>query len=53
MCRDISGISTNEVTEMALLLIDTAGCDLHELDLPEEVSKANEGQWNTGKIIIV
>ncbi len=33
----------NDETGIAVLLIDTAGCDLQELDVPEEISKANEG----------
>ena len=34
----------NDETQLPLLLIDTAGCDLPEMDVPEEVSKGNEGQ---------
>ena len=41
--RDLPGIIENDVTLVPLLLIDTAGCDLHELDLPDEQSKGNEG----------
>ena len=40
---------------MPLLLIDTAGCNLHELDIADEFSKGNEGNgslkaliWNVG-----
>ena len=36
-------IQETDDTTQPLLLIDTAGCDLHELDLPEEISKGNEG----------
>ena len=32
-----------EETSEPLLLIDTAGCQLFELDVPEEISKGNEG----------
>lgn len=37
----------SEDTSIPLLLIDTAGCDLNELDLAEEVSKGNEGWYRT------
>ena len=40
---DMPGIQETDDTTQALLLIDTAGCDLHDLDLPEEISKGNEG----------
>jgi hypothetical protein len=30
-------------------LVDTAGCELYELDLPEEISKGNEGHYWTNK----
>ena len=41
--RDMPGITDNETSILPLLYIDTAGCDLRELDLPEEISKGNEG----------
>ncbi|GFO34359.1 DNA-binding protein smubp-2 [Plakobranchus ocellatus] len=44
LLRDLEGVSNTEETAAPLLLIDTAGCDLRELDLPEEVSKGNEGE---------
>lgn len=34
----------NDITREPLLLIDTAGCDLQELDLPDEQSRGNEGE---------
>lgn len=37
-----------ETTSIPLLLIDTAGCNLPELDLPQEVSKGNEGLYDFG-----
>ena len=43
-CSDLTGVSVTEDTQTALLLIDTAGCDLWELDVPDEVSKGNEGE---------
>lgn len=36
-----------EETNEPLLLIDTAGCQLYELDMPEEMSKGNEGEADT------
>ena len=42
---DMPGIQDTDDTTQPLLLIDTAGCDLHELDLPEEISKGNEGTF--------
>ncbi|CAC5358318.1 IGHMBP2 [Mytilus coruscus] len=44
LLRDIPGITDNEETSEPLLLIDTAGCEMYELDLPEEISKGNEGE---------
>ncbi|GFS16916.1 DNA-binding protein SMUBP-2 [Elysia marginata] len=44
LLKDLEGVSDTEETRVPLLLIDTAGCDLQELDLPEEVSKGNEGE---------
>ena len=41
--RDLDAVADNEITSCALLYIDTAGCDLPELDLPDEVSRGNEG----------
>ena len=40
----MQGVTSDEVTSEALLLIDTSGCDLQELDLPDEQSRGNEGQ---------
>jgi hypothetical protein len=39
------GITDNETSLLPLLYIDTAGCDLQELDLLEEISKGNEGTF--------
>lgn len=46
-CRDIEKVEETEETSEPLLLIDTAGCQLYELDVPEEISKGNEG-WLVG-----
>ena len=42
--RDLDGVEETEETSTALLLIDTAGCDIQELNVPDEMSKGNEGQ---------
>ncbi|XP_067663777.1 DNA-binding protein SMUBP-2-like [Haliotis asinina] len=44
LLRDLPGVTDCEETSCPLLLVDTAGCDLFELELPEEVSKGNEGE---------
>ncbi|XP_050417004.1 DNA-binding protein SMUBP-2 [Patella vulgata] len=44
LLKDLPHVNQSEETEIPLLLIDTAGCDLFELDLPEEISKGNEGE---------
>ncbi|KAL8606242.1 hypothetical protein ACOMHN_012874 [Nucella lapillus] len=44
LLRDLSNVEEGEITSTPLLLVDTAGCDLSELDLPQEVSKGNEGE---------
>ena len=43
---DLPSIEEDEITSTPLLLVDTAGCNLPELDLPQEVSKGNEGKGN-------
>ncbi|XP_041357729.1 LOW QUALITY PROTEIN: DNA-binding protein SMUBP-2-like [Gigantopelta aegis] len=44
LLKDLPGVEECEETSCPLLLIDTTGCDLYELDLPEEISKGNEGE---------
>ncbi|XP_061165035.1 DNA-binding protein SMUBP-2-like [Saccostrea echinata] len=44
LLRDIESVEESEETAEPLLLIDTAGCQLYELDVPEEISKGNEGE---------
>lgn len=44
LLRDMSGIEDGELTSDPLLLIDTAGCNLCEMDVPEEISKGNQGE---------
>ena len=41
--RDLGGVSSTCDTIIPLVLIDTAGLDLRELDTLEEESKGNEG----------
>ncbi|KFM70475.1 DNA-binding protein SMUBP-2, partial [Stegodyphus mimosarum] len=42
----LPGIESNDDTTVPLLLIDTAGCDLYELEAENEESKGNEGEAN-------
>ncbi|XP_072015866.1 DNA-binding protein SMUBP-2-like [Amphiura filiformis] len=44
LLKDLSSVTESENTSIPMLLIDTAGCDFHELDLQEELSKGNEGE---------
>ena len=41
--RELPGVKTNDDTESVLLLIDTAGCNLSELEVADNESKGNEG----------
>ena len=42
--RDLPGVTNSSLTTSALFFIDTAGCDLHELETESEESKGNEGE---------
>ncbi|KAK3594546.1 hypothetical protein CHS0354_023602 [Potamilus streckersoni] len=44
LLRDLPSVTECEETSIPLMFIDTAGCELRELDLPEEISKGNEGE---------
>ncbi|XP_052828218.1 DNA-binding protein SMUBP-2 [Octopus bimaculoides] len=44
LLKDLDRIEENELTTEPLILIDTAGCNLPELEVPEEISKGNEGE---------
>ncbi|NXS89588.1 SMBP2 protein, partial [Erpornis zantholeuca] len=44
LLRDLPGVSSTEETSTALLLIDTAGCGLFELEEEDEQSKGNPGE---------
>lgn len=41
--RDLPGVGSTEETETPLLLIDTAGCGLSEMETSDEQSKGNQG----------
>lgn len=42
--RDLPGVAGVEETSASLLLIDTAGCGLGEMEVTDEQSKGNEGK---------
>ncbi|XP_010146897.1 PREDICTED: LOW QUALITY PROTEIN: DNA-binding protein SMUBP-2, partial [Eurypyga helias] len=44
LLRDLPGVTSTDETTIPLLLIDTAGCGLFELELEEEQSKGNPGE---------
>ncbi|XP_029438093.1 DNA-binding protein SMUBP-2 [Rhinatrema bivittatum] len=44
LLKDLPGVASTEETGIPLLLIDTAGCGLFELDVEDEQSKGNEGE---------
>ncbi|KAL4229741.1 DNA-binding protein SMUBP-2 [Mactra antiquata] len=41
---ELPDVNNEEISLTPLVYIDTSGCDLRELDLPEEISKGNEGE---------
>lgn len=41
--RDLAGVVDVEETRIPLLLIDTAGCGLNEMEDTDEQSKGNQG----------
>lgn len=41
--RDLPGVTCVEETSTPLLLIDTAGCGLSEMEVTDEQSKGNQG----------
>lgn len=43
-CRDLPGVAATEDTGVPLLLVDTAGCGLFELEEEDEQSKGNPGE---------
>lgn len=42
--RDLAGVADVEETSMPLLLVDTAGCGLSEMEDTDEQSKGNQGK---------
>uniref|UniRef100_A0A8D0GXF9 Immunoglobulin mu DNA binding protein 2 n=1 Tax=Sphenodon punctatus TaxID=8508 RepID=A0A8D0GXF9_SPHPU len=44
LLKDLPGVASTDETRIPLLLIDTAGCGLLELEVEEEQSKGNEGE---------
>nr|XP_008106994.1 PREDICTED: DNA-binding protein SMUBP-2 [Anolis carolinensis] len=44
LLKDLPGVASTEETSIPLLLIDTAGCGLFELDVEDEQSKGNQGE---------
>ncbi|XP_064096292.1 DNA-binding protein SMUBP-2-like [Macrobrachium nipponense] len=44
LLSQLKDVTTNDDTEHALMLIDTAGCDCYELNTPEEQSKGNRNE---------
>ncbi|KAF5907620.1 DNA-binding protein SMUBP-2, partial [Clarias magur] len=44
LLRDLAGVAHVEETSMPLLLVDTAGCGLNEMEDTDEQSKGNQGE---------
>ncbi|KAJ7344288.1 hypothetical protein JRQ81_000238 [Phrynocephalus forsythii] len=44
LLKDLPGVAYTEETSIPLLLIDTAGCGLFELEVEDEQSKGNQGE---------
>ncbi|XP_026706235.1 DNA-binding protein SMUBP-2 [Athene cunicularia] len=44
LLKDLPGVTSTEETSIPLLLIDTAGCGLFELEVEDEQSKGNPGE---------
>ncbi|PFX24396.1 DNA-binding protein SMUBP-2 [Stylophora pistillata] len=44
LLKDLPGVQGTDETSLPLLLIDTAGCDVREKEVEDEVSKGNEGE---------
>lgn len=42
--RDLPGVAATEETSIPLLLVDTAGCGLFELEEDDSQSKGNPGE---------
>ena len=44
LLRDLPGVESTDDTSVALLLIDTAGCNMRENIGDDDISKANDGE---------
>nr|XP_020475017.1 DNA-binding protein SMUBP-2 isoform X2 [Monopterus albus] len=44
LLKDLPGVTSVDETSTPLLLIDTAGCGLSEMEVPDEQSKGNQGE---------
>jgi len=44
LLKDLPDVQETDETVIPLLLIDTTGCDVTELEVEDEVSKGNEGE---------
>ncbi|XP_028515203.1 DNA-binding protein SMUBP-2 [Exaiptasia diaphana] len=44
LLKDLPNVQETEETTIPLLLIDTTGCDVMELEVEDELSKGNEGE---------
>ena len=44
VCRDLPGVAATEETGLPLLLVDTAGCGLSELEQEDDQSRGNPGE---------
>lgn len=44
LLKDLPGVQETDETMHPLLLIDTAGCDVSENEVEDEVSKGNKGE---------
>uniref|UniRef100_A0A8C4TQN8 DNA-binding protein SMUBP-2 n=1 Tax=Falco tinnunculus TaxID=100819 RepID=A0A8C4TQN8_FALTI len=44
LLKDLPGVTSTEETTIPLLLVDTAGCGLFELEVEDEQSKGNPGE---------
>lgn len=45
MFSDLPGVMVTPLTSIPLIFVDTAGCNMNELDTTDEESKGNEGVW--------
>ncbi|XP_053283805.1 DNA-binding protein SMUBP-2 [Pleuronectes platessa] len=44
LLKDLAGVTCVDETSTPLLLIDTSGCGLSEMEVPDEQSKGNQGE---------